>query len=57
MPLTPVIADRIGEDTAVQVKGSGADAASDGRECLEPMVGIFVPETMVPSEPTVLKVW
>lgn len=46
MPFTPVIADRIGEDTAVEVKGGGGDAVSDGRERLEPMVGVFVPETV-----------
>lgn len=43
---TPVIADRIGEDTAVEVKGGRGDAVSDGRERLEPMVGVFVPETV-----------
>lgn len=46
IPFTPVIADRIGEDASVEVKGGGGDAVSDGRERLEPMVGVFVPETV-----------
>lgn len=42
--LTPVVADRVGENASSTVEGGGRDGASDGRVSLESVLGVFVPE-------------
>jgi len=44
VPLTPIIAHRIGENRAVPIESRRADGAPDLRVALEPVLGVFVPE-------------